>query len=169
MSVKVVNLANNIDKHFHLERLGELRPCWSLSTQMEKENPRGRRNLRRIFSWDENRSHGSYIESASYTQRVLKESFPPIFQSTEAFQTTMVGSKCSRSKTSATAHSERPKPRCHRKEQLLPAFCSSLPQLPTHSSSPLASSSSPLWLPMPSNHLQKPLNHYCRSATSQNR
>ncbi|CAL2237152.1 unnamed protein product [Prunus armeniaca] len=41
----------------------------------------------------------------SYTQRVLKESVPPIFQSTEAFQTTMVGSKRTRSKTAAMTQS----------------------------------------------------------------
>ncbi|CAL9000512.1 unnamed protein product, partial [Prunus brigantina] len=39
----------------------------------------------------------------SYTQRVLKESVPPIFQSTEAFQTTMVGSMKTRGKTAAMA------------------------------------------------------------------
>ncbi|BBN69771.1 Protein kinase superfamily protein, partial [Prunus dulcis] len=48
---------------------------------------------------------GAFIESTSYTQRVLKESVPPIFQSTEAFQTTMVGSKRTRSKTAAMAQS----------------------------------------------------------------
>ncbi|CAL8153307.1 unnamed protein product [Prunus armeniaca] len=46
---------------------------------------------------------GAFIESTSYTQCVLKESVPPIFQSTEAFQTTMVGSKRTRSKTAAMA------------------------------------------------------------------
>ncbi|CAL9017513.1 unnamed protein product, partial [Prunus brigantina] len=48
---------------------------------------------------------GAFIESTSYTQRMLKESVPPIFQSTEAFQTTMVGSKRTRSKTAAMAQS----------------------------------------------------------------
>ncbi|CAL8153780.1 unnamed protein product [Prunus armeniaca] len=48
---------------------------------------------------------GAFIESTSYTQRVLKESVPHIFQSTEAFQTTMVGSKRTRSKTAAMAQS----------------------------------------------------------------
>ncbi|KAI5349528.1 hypothetical protein L3X38_002416 [Prunus dulcis] len=48
---------------------------------------------------------GAFIESTSYTQRVLKESVPPIFQSTEAFQTTMVGSKRTRSKTASMAQS----------------------------------------------------------------
>ncbi|CAL8154411.1 unnamed protein product [Prunus armeniaca] len=41
----------------------------------------------------------------SYTQRVLKESVPPIFQSTKAFKTTMVGSKKTRGKTAAMAKS----------------------------------------------------------------
>ncbi|CAL9011798.1 unnamed protein product [Prunus brigantina] len=36
---------------------------------------------------------------------MLKESIPPIFQSTEAFQTTMVGSKKMRGKTAAMAKS----------------------------------------------------------------
>ncbi|CAL2271157.1 unnamed protein product [Prunus armeniaca] len=48
---------------------------------------------------------GAFIESTSYTQHVLKESVPPIFQSTEAFRTTMVGSKGTRSKTAAMAQS----------------------------------------------------------------
>ncbi|CAL8167606.1 unnamed protein product [Prunus armeniaca] len=48
---------------------------------------------------------GAFTKSTSYTQRVLKESVPPIFQSTEAFQTTMVGSKRARTKTTVTAHS----------------------------------------------------------------
>ncbi|CAL2238995.1 unnamed protein product [Prunus armeniaca] len=48
---------------------------------------------------------GAFIESTSYTQRVLKESVPPIFQSTEAFQTTMVGSKRTRNKTAVMAQS----------------------------------------------------------------
>ncbi|CAL8077956.1 unnamed protein product [Prunus armeniaca] len=48
---------------------------------------------------------GAFIESTSYTQRVLKEFVPPIVQSTEAFQTTMVGSKRTRSKTAAMAKS----------------------------------------------------------------
>ncbi|KAI5317322.1 PREDICTED: PRUPE_6G297100 [Prunus dulcis] len=37
----------------------------------------------------------------SYTQRMLKEPVPPIFQSTEAFQTTMVGSKKTRGRIAA--------------------------------------------------------------------
>ncbi len=48
---------------------------------------------------------GAFIESTSYTQRVLKESVPPIFQSTEAFQTTMVGSMNTRGKAAAMARS----------------------------------------------------------------
>ncbi|CAL2254004.1 unnamed protein product [Prunus armeniaca] len=48
---------------------------------------------------------GAFIESTSYTQRVLKESVPPIFQSTEAFQTTMVGSMKTRGKTAEMAKS----------------------------------------------------------------
>ncbi|ONI04027.1 hypothetical protein PRUPE_6G297100, partial [Prunus persica] len=49
---------------------------------------------------------GPYSNSiASYTQRVLKESVPPIFQSAEAFQTTMVGSMNTRGKAAAMARS----------------------------------------------------------------
>ena len=48
---------------------------------------------------------GAFIESTSYTQRVLKESVPLIFQSTEAFQTTMVGSMNTRGKAAAMARS----------------------------------------------------------------
>ncbi|CAL2266814.1 unnamed protein product [Prunus armeniaca] len=59
------------------------------------------------YSCGENHSLqiGAFIESTSYTQRVLKESVPPIFQSTEAFQTTMVGSMKTRGKTAAMAKS----------------------------------------------------------------
>ncbi|CAL9028893.1 unnamed protein product, partial [Prunus brigantina] len=54
------------------------------------------------FSWGNlYKQIGAFIESTSYTQRVLKESVPPIFQSTEAFQTTMVGSMKTRGKTAA--------------------------------------------------------------------
>ena len=48
---------------------------------------------------------GAFIESTSYTQRVLKESVPHIFRSTEAFQTTMVGSMNTRGKAAAMARS----------------------------------------------------------------
>ncbi|CAL2259786.1 unnamed protein product [Prunus armeniaca] len=60
----------------------------------------------RIFSWGNlYKQTGAFIESTSYIQRVLKESVPPIFQSTEAFQTTMVGSMKTRGKTAAMAKS----------------------------------------------------------------
>ncbi|CAL8168926.1 unnamed protein product [Prunus armeniaca] len=65
------------------------------------EGSRSEYSLVRLFA----QTFGAFIESTSYTQRVLKESVPHIFQSTEAFQTTMVGSKRTRSKTAAMAQS----------------------------------------------------------------
>ncbi|CAL2271138.1 unnamed protein product [Prunus armeniaca] len=60
----------------------------------------------RIFPWGNLYTQiGAFIKSTSYTQRVLKESVPPIFQSTEAFQKTMVGSKKMRGKAAAMAKS----------------------------------------------------------------
>ncbi|CAL8167909.1 unnamed protein product [Prunus armeniaca] len=68
---------------------------------------RRKRNISsRIFPWGNLYTKiGAFIESTSYTQRVLKESVPPIFQSIEAFQTTMVGSKKMRDKAAAMAKS----------------------------------------------------------------
>ncbi|CAL9012857.1 unnamed protein product, partial [Prunus brigantina] len=65
------------------------------------ERSRSEYSPARLFA----QTFGAFIESTSYTQRVLKESIPPIFQSAEAFQTTMVGSKRTRSKTAAMAQS----------------------------------------------------------------
>ncbi|CAL9021200.1 unnamed protein product [Prunus brigantina] len=76
-------------------------------TSVTRRRRRRKGNLcNRIFSWGNlYKQIGAFIESTSYTQRVLKESVPPIFQSTEAFQTTMVGSMKTRGKTAAMAKS----------------------------------------------------------------
>ncbi|KAI5351340.1 hypothetical protein L3X38_004231 [Prunus dulcis] len=63
-------------------------------------------SINRIFLWDENRSHKLVLplRVRNNTQRMLKESVPPIFQFIEAFQTTMAVSKHLRSKTTMTTH-----------------------------------------------------------------
>ncbi|CAL8151494.1 unnamed protein product [Prunus armeniaca] len=85
--------APNVDRHRH--------------SRGRRRRRRRRGNLsNRIFSWGNlYKQIGAFIESTSYTQRVLKESVPPIFQSTEAFQITMVGSMKTRGKTAAMAKS----------------------------------------------------------------
>ncbi|CAL2270515.1 unnamed protein product [Prunus armeniaca] len=65
------------------------------------EGSRSKYSPVRLFA----QTFGAFIESTSYSQHVLKESVPPIFQSIEAFQTTMVGSKHTRSKTAAMTKS----------------------------------------------------------------
>ncbi|CAL8175713.1 unnamed protein product [Prunus armeniaca] len=94
--------------HAILKVMREIGPI----SELTEENGRRRRRRRkgnlsnRIFSWGNLYTQiGAFIESTSYTQRVLKESVPPIFQSTEAFQTTMVGSMKTRGKTAAMAKS----------------------------------------------------------------
>ncbi|CAL8154327.1 unnamed protein product [Prunus armeniaca] len=72
-----------------------------------KRQRRRKGNLsNRIFSWENLLTQiDAFIKSTSYTQRVLKESVPPIFQCTEAFQTTMVGSKKTKDKITMMARS----------------------------------------------------------------